>query len=340
MPRTSWRPAYNKSDLVLRIPRPAPTPPEPEAPAAGPSAAAAEITDTWVSCDRCGKWRRLRNLGERDLEALESGSWYCEQNPDVNFNSCGADEEPQGDEVQLGESVALVDHIVAQRVVDGQRQFLVRWTGFGQAHDSWVEEVDMVSGDALQGYVASQLLQEAPQPPQEQEDAPVEEDAPPPEEEEEGALPMEEGAVEDWAVPTEELFIPPEAVHEQPASRPGGHRRIVGHRRSAPPERVWLRVPDELDRQPRDPIAQAAVLPPLNGNSAAAPATPVRRSPAPSSARTPPRLLAPLFPPPRPAAELLLRPPGGVASTAVVVRARGGRLRLRSDAVDGAATAL
>ena len=154
-----------------------------------------------MSCDRCGKWRRLRNLGERDLEALESGSWYCEQNPDVNFNSCGADEEPQGDEVQLGESVALVDHIVAQRVVDGQRQFLVRWTGFGQAHDSWVEEVDMVSGDALQGYVASQLLQEAPQPPQEQEDAPVEEDAPPPEEEEEGALPMEEGAVEDWAVP-------------------------------------------------------------------------------------------------------------------------------------------
>ena len=274
---------------MLRIPRPAARSPELDALAAGPSAAAAETTDTWVSCDRCGKWRRLRNLGERDLEALESGSWYCEQNPDVNFNSCGADEEPQGDEVQLGESVALVDHIVAQRVVDGQRQFLVRWTGFGQAHDSWVEEVDMVSGDALQGYVASQLQQQAPQPPQEQEDAPVEEDAPPPEEEEKGALPMEEGAVDDWAVPTEELFIPPEAVHEQPASRPGGHRRIVGHRRSAPPERVWLRVPDELDRQPRDPVAQAAVLPPLNGLSAAAPATPVRRSPPPSSARTPPR---------------------------------------------------
>ena len=91
MPRRS-RPPEQKPDLVLRIPRPAPTPPEPEAPAAGPSAAAAEITDTWVSCDRCGKWRRLRNLGERDLEALESGSWYCEQNPDVNFNSCGADE--------------------------------------------------------------------------------------------------------------------------------------------------------------------------------------------------------------------------------------------------------
>ena len=339
MPRRS-RPPEQKPDLVLRIPRPAARSPELDALAAGPSAAAAEITDTWVSCDRCGKWRRLRNLGERDLEALESGSWYCEQNPDVNFNSCGADEEPQGDEVQLGESVALVDHIVAQRVVDGQRQFLVRWTGFGQAHDSWVEEVDMVSGDALQGYVASQLLQEAPQPPQEQEEAPVEADAPPPEEEEEGALPMEEGAVEDWAVPTEELFIPPEAVHEQPASRPGGHRRIVGHRRSAPPERVWLRVPDELDRQPRDPVAQAAVLPPLNGLSAAAPATPVRRSPPPSSARTPPRHLAPLFPPPRPAAELLLRDPGGVASAALVVRARGGRLRLRGDAVDGAAAAL
>ena len=151
---------------------------------------------------------------------------------------------------------------------------------------------------------------------------------------------MEEGAVEDWAVPTEEPFIPPEAVHEQPASRPGGHRRIVGHRRSAPPERVWLRVPDELDRQPRDPVAQAAVLPPLNGLSAAAPATPVRRSPPPSSARTPPAPPRALIPPPRPAAELLLRHPGGVASTAVVVRARGGRLRLRGDAVDGAAAAL
>ena len=198
----------------------------------------------------------------------------------------------------------------------------------------------MVSGDALQGYVASQLLQEAPQPPQEQEDAPVEEDAPPPEEEEEGALPMEEGAVDDWAVPTEELFIPPEAVHEQPASRPGGHRRIVGHRRSAPPERVRLRVPDELDRQPRDPVAPGGGAPaaqrPLRSGARDA-GTPLPCSLLRPYPPAPPR---PLFPPPRPAAELLLRHPGGVAASAVVVRARGGRLRVRGDAVDGAAAAL
>ena len=185
--------------------------------------------------------------------------------------------------MQLGESVALVDHIVAQRVVDGQRQFLVRWTGFGQAHDSWVEEVDMVSGDALQGYVASQLLQEAPQPPQEQEDAPVEEDAPPPEEEEEGALPMEEGAVEDWAVPTEELFIPPEAVHEQPASRPGGHRRIVGHRRRSPERASGCACPMSStgSRATRSPKRRCS-----------------RRSTASPQRRPRRRYAAPLLPPP------------------------------------------
>ncbi len=40
----------------------------------------------WVSCDACGKWRRI----PQDIAlALDNDAvWYCKDNPDNNFNSC------------------------------------------------------------------------------------------------------------------------------------------------------------------------------------------------------------------------------------------------------------
>ena len=44
----------------------------------------------WVSCDACGKWRRLVHELAASLD--DSSSWYCSSNPDPQFNSC---EHPQ-----------------------------------------------------------------------------------------------------------------------------------------------------------------------------------------------------------------------------------------------------
>ena len=50
-----------------------------------------DIPDTWVQCEWCDKWRKLRHASEPLPE-----HWYCELNPVANFASCEAPEESQG----------------------------------------------------------------------------------------------------------------------------------------------------------------------------------------------------------------------------------------------------
>lgn len=40
----------------------------------------------WVSCDACGKWRRIPH--EIALSLDSDAAWYCKDNPDEHFNSC------------------------------------------------------------------------------------------------------------------------------------------------------------------------------------------------------------------------------------------------------------
>ena len=148
-------------------------------------------------------------------------------------------------------------------------------------------------------------------------------------EEEEGALRWRRAPS---TGPSPRALHPPEAVR---AARRAGPAAIAGLSATAGalPERVWLRVPDELDRRraTRSPGRRCS------RRSMASPQRRPRRRYAAllSSARTP-RASSPFIPPPRPQPSCSAGPrrcgfdSGGGA-------ARGGRLRLRGDAVDGAA---
>ncbi|XP_018613072.1 MORC family CW-type zinc finger protein 3-like isoform X4 [Scleropages formosus] len=47
---------------------------------------------TWVQCDKCLKWRRLPDgINYRGLPE----QWFCHMNPDPQFRSCKAEEEPE-----------------------------------------------------------------------------------------------------------------------------------------------------------------------------------------------------------------------------------------------------
>ena len=45
----------------------------------------------------------------------------------------------------MGDDVYRVEALLAQRRVEGRRQFLVRWQDYSPAHDSWESEVVEVS---------------------------------------------------------------------------------------------------------------------------------------------------------------------------------------------------
>ena len=53
---------------------------------------------TWVQCDRCDKWRRVR-MSEEELPE----QWYCELNDDPAYASCDVAEEQMGEEEGEGE---------------------------------------------------------------------------------------------------------------------------------------------------------------------------------------------------------------------------------------------
>lgn len=68
--------------------------------ASAASAGAHKGKATWVSCDLCGKWRRLGKMAT----AAVPDAWTCVENPDSGFASCNAPQELSNDEIdrQLG----------------------------------------------------------------------------------------------------------------------------------------------------------------------------------------------------------------------------------------------
>jgi hypothetical protein len=74
----------------------------PEAPAKS------QAIENWVQCDRCSKWRRVR---EELVEALNDDShWYCEDNPDKLRNSCNIPQEMSNDEIDRGRAMETLAH--------------------------------------------------------------------------------------------------------------------------------------------------------------------------------------------------------------------------------------
>ena len=64
--------------------------------------------ENWVQCDRCGKWRRVR---EDLLESLEDDTnWYCEDNPDDRHNHCNIPQEMTNDEIDRGRAMETLAH--------------------------------------------------------------------------------------------------------------------------------------------------------------------------------------------------------------------------------------
>ena len=61
----------------------------------GGSSAGGGVTEEWIACDVCGKWRKVpesvvAKLGKED-------KWHCEQNPTPGFASCDVPEEKWDD---------------------------------------------------------------------------------------------------------------------------------------------------------------------------------------------------------------------------------------------------
>ena len=48
--------------------------------------------------------------------------------------------------MQAGDDVYLVERLLQERTRRGRQQFLVRWAGYSEAHDSWEEEANIIRG--------------------------------------------------------------------------------------------------------------------------------------------------------------------------------------------------
>ena len=59
--------------------------------------------DSWVSCDRCEKWRRITSAAYAVVESNLSNEWYCEMNVDDPLHaSCDAEEEEEEEKKEEG----------------------------------------------------------------------------------------------------------------------------------------------------------------------------------------------------------------------------------------------
>ena len=57
--------------------------------------APARPRNTWLSCDLCGKWRRLGKMKDSALPE----TWQCDQNPDAAYASCDVPQELPDDDI-------------------------------------------------------------------------------------------------------------------------------------------------------------------------------------------------------------------------------------------------
>ena len=109
------------------------------------SAELPEVDALWVQCDRCSRWRLLPERTCIDAEA----EWFCEMNPDRGSNVCDAPEPSQTAE----EGVYYVDAILAQRVRRGRTQYLIRWLGWSEEHDSWEDEAHIEDPSLVEDFL-------------------------------------------------------------------------------------------------------------------------------------------------------------------------------------------
>lgn len=73
-----------------------------------PAKAQAQSVENWVQCDRCGKWRRVREDLLDDLD--DASNWYCEDNPDEQHNHCNVPQEMTNDEIDRGRAMETLAH--------------------------------------------------------------------------------------------------------------------------------------------------------------------------------------------------------------------------------------
>ena len=99
--------------------------------------------DTWVQCDDCLKWRMLP-ASAFPLPA----KWICRLNraslPDGRAWTCAIPEEKDPDSrVVATDGMYVVERLLDQRKRKNVKQYLVRWSGFGAADDTWEPESNL-----------------------------------------------------------------------------------------------------------------------------------------------------------------------------------------------------
>ena len=82
---------------------------------------------TWVACDKCEKWRRIK---VDDLKSLPK-RWFCKFNPDVRFNDCSIEAEEEEDPDQR-----LRAHLHLWVKADNRSDCGARRRGLCRQHDT------------------------------------------------------------------------------------------------------------------------------------------------------------------------------------------------------------
>ena len=99
--------------------------------------------DTWVQCDDCLKWRMLP-ASAFPLPA----KWMCRLNraslPDGRAWTCAIPEEKDPDSrVVATDGMYVVERLLDLRKRKNVKQYLVRWSGFDAADDTWEPESNL-----------------------------------------------------------------------------------------------------------------------------------------------------------------------------------------------------
>ena len=118
---------------------------------------AEDALDTWLMCDRCGKWRVVPKA-----VSMEATNWWtCEMNVDAAHRSCDdPEEQPSGAEV-IGTAPAAQSNVYKVKTLldvrpEGERrQFLVWWEGYTRAQASWEDEANILDRSLVAAFEAA-----------------------------------------------------------------------------------------------------------------------------------------------------------------------------------------
>ena len=85
------------------------------------------VAQLWLQCDRCRKWRHVKDGSGRDGRGIHEGEqWFCEYNSDKKHNSCDAREQTE-DDISDGETTYQVAALLPAAAAGEQPAARPRW---------------------------------------------------------------------------------------------------------------------------------------------------------------------------------------------------------------------